>query len=67
MALHRTRWTVQVQSRREFLERSMIAAAWAGLTACSGADLSSPQERGRPLQTGGAPQDGGAQPAAHVV
>jgi len=28
------RWTIQVQTRREFLERSMLAAAWAGLTAC---------------------------------
>ena len=35
MAPRRTRWTLQVQTRREFLERSMVAAAWAGLPACS--------------------------------
>lgn len=29
-----TRWTLQVQTRREFLERSMLTAAWAGLAAC---------------------------------
>ena len=35
MAPRRTRWTLQIQTRREFLERSMVAAAWAGLPACS--------------------------------
>jgi DMSO/TMAO reductase YedYZ molybdopterin-dependent catalytic subunit len=35
MARRRPRWTVQVQTRREFLERTMAAAASAGLAACS--------------------------------
>ena len=51
MAPHRTRWTLQIQSRREFLERGMMAAAWACLPACSSADLGAQQSQ----QNGNAP------------
>ena len=56
----RTRWTVNVQTRREFIERSMKAAAWVGLTACSAGDLTSQQDAGTSQQDAGSPQqDGG--------
>lgn len=45
MARHRTHWTLQIQTRRQFLERSMVATAWAGLSACSGFDLDSQQSQ----------------------
>ncbi len=63
MAPHRTRWTMQIQTRREFLERSMMAAAWTGLAACSGTDLSSPQNGGGPQPSGNVPQPDGSVPS----
>jgi hypothetical protein len=48
MTQRRTRWTMQVQSRRVFLERSMMAAAWAGIAACSPS-----RQDGRQTQDGG--------------
>jgi len=59
----RTRFTVQIQSRREFLEKGMLAAAWAGLAACSGTDLSSPQNGGAPQPSGNIPQPDGSVPS----
>jgi DMSO/TMAO reductase YedYZ molybdopterin-dependent catalytic subunit len=68
MAPRHTRWTLQVQSRREFLERSMMAAAWAGLGACSSADLASRQHGGVPQQDGGLlQQDGGVPTGPQAV
>lgn len=57
MASRRTHFTLQIQSRREFLERSMLAAAWAGFAACSSADLSSKRYGGSAQRV---PLDGGA-------
>jgi DMSO/TMAO reductase YedYZ molybdopterin-dependent catalytic subunit len=53
MEPRRIHWTVQVQTRREFLERSVAAVASAGLAACL-----------PPRRSGGVfpPQDGGIRP-----
>lgn len=60
----RSRWTVQIQTRRDFLERSMMVAAWAGLAACSdsrqtasqpGGDASS-HDGGSVSRDGGGPE-----------
>jgi len=55
MAQHRIRWTVQIQTRREFIERSLLATACVGFAACSSADLNSQQNSGLPQSTGNVP------------
>jgi DMSO/TMAO reductase YedYZ molybdopterin-dependent catalytic subunit len=52
MARRRARWTVQVETRREFLERSLAAAASAGLAACVPSHRSSPGDGGVPPTDG---------------
>jgi DMSO/TMAO reductase YedYZ molybdopterin-dependent catalytic subunit len=78
MATRRARLTVQIQTRREFLGRSMGAAAAAGLAAClpprrgSREDAGGPQARdgsmpsndanGDSLQDAGSPNQDGSEP-----
>jgi len=60
MARRRTRTTVQVQTRREFLERSLGAVATAGLAACLPTRRSSLADGGAPVLQDGSvlPKDG---------